>query len=274
MIKESDVTIIIPHLTSSESSAPALKISLTSLQKTTDSQILIVANGPWREQEFPPDMWIGKQGQCRAVNAAVATVDTPWVLVTNDDMVYPTAWFERLTARVTDDVACVSPQLVEPKEGAPTFLQLAAGGAGGDFDMEKFQKFASSHEGRGLRTGFNLPYLIRKELFDMIGGYDINYDPWGSNGDSDLQYKILLAGAQPYQNTDCVVYHFSQTSGTFHPDNRAWWEKNWHYFISKWGFERASSPEIWQSARNLLDDHMAELKYQPDWAGKWWGKRS
>ena len=61
----------------------------------------------------------------------------------------------------------------------------------------------------GLRTGFNLPFLIKRELWDMVGGYDINYDPWGSNGDSDLEYKIRLAGVQPYQNTNSIVYHFS-----------------------------------------------------------------
>src|SRR5204863_406780 len=81
---------------------------------------------------------------------------------------------------------CLSPILIEPQKGAPTFEVFFAGGAGGDFDKQKFLKYAENRPTPivpSLRTGFNLPFLIRKDLWDTIGGYDINYDPWGSNGD-------------------------------------------------------------------------------------------
>ena len=81
-------------------------------------------------------------------------------------------------------------------------------------------------------------------------------------GDSDLEYKIRLAGVQPYQNTNTIVYHFSQTSGSFSPENQPYWTKNWNYFIEKWGFPRADSPKIWEANFDIPED---KLKYRPFW---------
>ncbi len=247
MIKQEDVTIIIPHLGATDQQVNALNECLTSLLETCECPIIVAKNGegatPYTHvSPRVVGMALEQQGQCMAVNAAVATVNTPWVLVTNDDQVYPPGWFEKLTQTTIDDIAtvgiaenvlCLSPQLVEPRAGAPTFLAEFCGGAGGDFDKQKFLNYVEKHESAGVRTGFNTPFLIKKELWDLIQGYDVNYDPWGSNSDSDLEYKIRLAGIQPYQNTNCLVYHFGQNSGTFHPDNRGFWDKNWHYFIIK-----------------------------------------
>ena len=284
MIKPEDVTIIIPHLGGSPEAEYALNECIKSLMETTPQIKRIVSlNGEkcssdehldFNEKPFK-QITIEDQGQCKAVNAAAATVNTPWIFVTNDDMVYAPGWFEKLVFTANGEempVGCVSPQLVEPRLGAPTFLVEFCGGAGGDFDKNKWLKFAEWHNkevgySRDLRTGFNLPFLISKELWDTVGGYDINYDPWGSNSDSDLEYKIKLAGVQPYQNTNCLVYHFSQTSGTFHPDNQGAWQKNWDYFIQKWGFPRTDIG-IWEA--NFKIPTVGEGRvYTPKWEGKY-----
>jgi hypothetical protein len=266
---------------------------MMSLEETFTGPIIIATNGPKRSLE--PSKFTGlivnrgqykhihveEQGQCKAVNAAAATVNTPWIFVTNDDMVYAPGWFDRLTTNLVGEEimgkipACISPQLVEPKLGAPTFLIEFCGGAGGDFNKEKWLDYAkkmvldslSYDQNKGIRTGFNLPYLISKELWDTVGGYDVNYDPWGSNSDSDLEYKIRLAGIQPYQNTNCLVYHFSQTSGTFHPDNQSYWQKNWDYFIEKWGFPRTDEG-IWEASFTIPETN----KFHPEWEGKYGSK--
>lgn len=268
MIDEKDVTIIIPHLGASKEQEYAFNQCDQSLKETVpDIRTIVVKNGSnpcfGMHEDSHGDIIIFEQGQCKAVNAAVAMSGTPWVLVTNDDMIYPPGWFEKLTTHEIDrEILCLSPKLIEPRAGAPTFEVQFFGGAGGDFNKQAWVEFAKNYEGRGVRTGFNLPFLIKRELWDTIGGYDINYDPWGSNGDSDLEYKIRLAGVQPYQNTNSIVYHYSQTSGSFSPENRSYWDKNWHYFISKWGFPRADSPMIWEANFELPED---KLKYQPFW---------
>lgn len=233
-----------------------------------DIKIIVAKNGIEHMGEPIPihatKIALSEQGQCKAINAAVATTNTEWIFVTNDDMIYPPGWWEELTGWAnnlyfdgggSEEIRCISPLLVEPQAGSPTFEVYFCGGAGGDFNKQKFVVYAENRPTPvvpSIRTGFNLPFLIKRELWDTIGGYDVNYDPWGSNGDSDLQYKIMLAGVQPYQNTNCAVYHFSQTSGTFHPDQRGYWDKNWHYFIEKWGFERASQQDgIWQATQPI-----------------------
>ncbi len=269
MINPEDVTIIIPHLGNSPVSEYALDQCLLSLEDFP-AEVFVVHNGlnDCKHHAFCP-MHINYQGQCRAVNAAVAASNTPWVLISNDDMVYPLGWFERLTSWSVNgrDPLCISPQLVEPRPGAPTFLTHFCGGAGGDFNLKNFSDFVIAAGGEGLRTGFNLPFLIRRDVWDTIGGYDRNYDPWGSNSDSDLEYKIRLAGIYPNQNTNCLVYHFSQTSGTFSPEHQGAWAKNWDYFIKKWGFPRTDQ-RIWEADFPMPTKEEGRI-YCPEWEGKY-----
>ncbi len=266
MIDPNTVSIIIPHLGANSEEEYAIEQCTRSLIETVPQmKFLIAKNGP-KSCVHSSDVWVNAQGQCRAVNAAVAITNTEWIFVTNSDMVYAPGWWENLTSGLPDGVMCVSPKLIEPRPGAPTFEVQPFGGAGGDFDKQKWLSFAKDYQGQGLRTGFNLPFLIKRELWDTIGGYDFAYDPFGSNGDSDLEYKIKLAGVQSMQNTNAVVYHFSQTTGTFHPDNHGFWEKNFAYFIKKWGFERIGSPFIWDAT---FDIPMDKLLYKPEWINKY-----
>lgn len=272
MIKPSDCTIIIPHLGGTLESEYALDQCMESLLETSPRDIkgpLVVTNGNHGQCEHktkkrvPFSMDLIQQGQCKAVNAAAATVNTKWIFVTNDDMIYPPGWWEKMTEFQTS--LCMSPRLVEPRLGAPTFITEFCGGAGGDFDKQKWLKFAEEYM-KGQYTqekGFNLPFLISRELWNIVEGYDIEYDPFGSNSDSDLEYKIRLAGVQPMQVRNCVVYHFSQTSGTFHPDNQSYWQKNWDYFIEKWGFPRTDEG-IWE-ANFKMPTRQEGRKFQPVW---------
>ena len=285
MIKQSDCTIIIPHYGSSDEAEYALDECLQSLKETVpDIKIILAING--REcgltethkllHDKMEYIEMDRQGQAGAVNAAVATTNTPWIFVTNDDMIYAPGWFEKLQEYIWTDapqetpMMCISPMLVEPRPGAPTFLVEMCGGAGGDFDKQKWLDFASKErypEHRRVTTGFNLPFLIKRELWDLIGGYDVNYDPWGSNSDSDLEYKIKLAGIQPMQNKNCIVYHFSQTSGTFEPRNDEYRFKNYEYFRQKWGFDRTDDG-IWEASFSVPTPEQGRI-FQPDWENKY-----
>lgn len=274
VIKPEDVTIIVPHLGGTPGSEYSIEECIHSLEATAPNiDIIVATNGEKCSGHsfisLSHDIYLKKQGQCAAVNAAAKRVKTPWMMVTNDDMVYPPSWFERLVQGI-DGLVCVSPKLVEPRPGAPTFEVFFAGGAGGDFDKIALYNFAINDYYQRfeykVKPGFNLPFLIYKEVWDVIEGYDEAYDPWGSNGDSDLEYKLRILGVQPYQNDMAFVYHFGQTSGTFHPDYREWWERNWHYFIKKWGFERASANEgIWEAT--MVIPGRPIRKYEPPWEG-------
>lgn len=270
-----NLSIIIPTLNSTGDKEQDNKIDysltqcLNSLNETVpDIPIVVASNGIGRKHI--PTQWnnvtridIEEQGQCRAVNAAVATTNTEWIMVSNDDMVYPPGWLQRVKDNLKhNELDIISAKLVEPNDGAPTFIKYFCGGAGGDFDRNKFFEYASlSTNSWYVDNGFNLPFIIKRELWDLIGGYDINYDPWGSNSDSDLEYKIKLTGVQPKQSRKWKVYHFSQTSGTFNPKNGEYWQRNFKYFEDKWGFPRTDEG-IWTAD---FDIPLDKLKYKPSW---------
>lgn len=262
MIDQSQVSIIIPHLGMTKEEEHAIDECLLSLKETVPNIRILIAKNGFRCSHDNFDVWVREQDQGMAVNATVASVDTEWIFVSNSDMIYAKGWWEKLVDGLPPTVKCLSPKLIEPRAGAPTFEVYFCGGAGGDFNKTKWLEFAKDYKGTGYRTGFNLPFLIKRELWNTIEGYDKNYRPWGSNADSDLEYKIKLAGVQSYQNTNSIVYHYSQTSGSFSPENRSYWDQNWHYFISKWGFPRADSPMIWEANFEIPED---KLKYKPFW---------
>jgi GT2 family glycosyltransferase len=259
------LSIIIPSLSPEkhELSKRALDFCIPSIQQFP---YYIALNG--EGTDYP-------QGQCKAVNRVAKEINSDWLLISNNDMFYHPTSIERLLYWVENMnllVAC--PNLVEPRKGAPPFLMHNCGGLGTvedkpDFNAEWFFGFVFNHrEGenhpdRIVEDGFNFPLLIRRDVWETVGGYDEEYDPWGNNSDSDLQYKIMIAGITPKRVRSSLVYHFSNTSGTFHPDHNAYWQKNFKYFTEKWGFERAPSPDIWYKP----DIPMDKLKYKPKWKG-------
>lgn len=261
------ITIIIPHLGTDKNQIYAMQQCYKSLEETAPGvKKLLVKNGP-RLEDYDEDIYIKEQGQCRAVNAGIAICNSKWVFVTNDDMIYAPQWLEKMMETVKRyKLKFLCPNLVEPQAGAPPFIVKFFGGAGGDFNKDGWMEFAKNHTEKKMEEGFNLPFLIERELWNRIGGYDVNYDPWGSNGDSDLQAKLILGGITTFRDRNIIVYHFSQTSGTFHPNNYNYWTQNFAYFEKKWGFERQPANEkVWYS-RDIIDP--CKLVYKPEWMGK------
>jgi hypothetical protein len=202
------------------------------------------------------------QGQCQAVNREAIHASSEWLFIINDDMYLPPGW----------DVAadfgrslCWVPNLIEPMEvgSAAPFLKCDAHCDLVDFDQTLVDRMAGDLRSakQGWENGFNFPIFIHKSLWDTIGGYDARYDPWGSNSDSDLLAKVVLAGVQPLRNRDCWVYHFSGKAGTFDGTHEAERQANFRYYESKWGFAR--HPEV---VNGVID--LAALKYRPWWMNR------
>lgn len=271
------VTIVIPTI---EKTKEYLYTCVNSLRASgIDWDIIVVSNGTPTAYPLPDlqakRLHISDQGQCIAVNTGVraASPDTDYIMVSNDDMYYALGWNWNLRF----DYPCFSPNLVEPTNNAgsaPPFLKLDGGLNLDEFKQEVIDKFVGTRTGALTTsatdevvvetTGFNLPFFIRKDLWDLIGGYDERYDPWGSNSDTDLQTLIELAGVQPMRLRDVLVYHFGSKSGTFDASNQELWWKNWHYYTDKFGFNRDMEPlpDTWM-ATNLVNKGLN--KFHPEW---------
>ena len=247
------VSIIIPTLKKNEDYA---RLCINSLVEHTSFsfEILLAENG---EGTNSP------QGQCQAVNRAAEQAEGDWLLIVNDDMVFPYDWDKKLNFKISD---CFSPNLVEPLEqgSAPPFLKLDAGNDL-NFNRDKVNYFCLSNKDEKVEAGFNFPVFIKKSLWDKIGGYDENYDPWGASSDTDLQMKVELAGVTPRRNRGVLVYHFGSKSGTQDPENRPDWQKNFDYLTDKWGFNRDQLGSDTWNCRDMLptDDNL--IKYRPAW---------
>jgi len=284
------VSILIPTLATPKS-LPYLKKCVEMIHKNSkeDHNILTMVNGEnFITLDFVKTFYRRPQGQCGAVNALAKEVDDEWILVTNDDSMFPPHWERIFDNADKSDVICFNSMESGKIGAAPPFV---VNDCGQDLENFKEEKFEGAAAGQGreailesekeggkpwLEKGFNLPFIVKKELWDKIGGYDEKYDPWGSNSDSDLHYKFKLAGVQPLRDRRILNYHFSQISGTFDFMNEArekWtndtklkeeaWNNNTRYFQEKWGFVRARSPEIWFDI-NLPKEH----KYHPEWEKK------
>jgi hypothetical protein len=268
------ITAIIPSLYTVD--GEYLHLAVKSLRETTDWTIIVVTNGDPYGAPIPEIAHMASrfhtkdQGQCNAVNIGASQVspDTDYIFMSNSDMYFAPGWTDNLRF----EELCFSPNLLEPVNNAgsaPPFLKVDGGLTLQDFNKEVVDEEVAKIAENGPAApeiGFNFPVFIRKDLWDAIGGYDVNYDPWGSNGDTDLQTKIELAGVTPKRYLDVPVYHFSNKSGTFDGTHQDFWQHNWDYYTEKWGFNRdTTNGDPWY-CKNMID--YANLKYHPDWAGR------
>ena len=270
------ITILIPTLASRESK-PYLEKCVKTIRETqtVDHDILIMVNGGNATRlDLPARVYYTDvQGQCNAVNQLSKMVETEWMLVTDDDSMFPPNWERMFEHKDKTDVICMNSMESGKVGSAPPFIVNDCGTDMATFDYEKFKQDAlklGSDEGTKagwLEDGFSYPFAIKKSLWDLVGGYDIAYDPWGSNCDSDLHYKLRLAGVKPKRDRRILNYHFSQISGTFDfadtPEGKKHyerWNQNKRYFTEKWGFERIGSPEIWYTF-----EVPKQRKFHPQW---------
>jgi len=264
------VTAIIPSL-ANETTRPYLKQCVESLRATTDWDIIVVTNGtktgePLGIEGISMRLHTRDQGQSNAVNigAQAANPTTDYFFIVNDDMYFPPGWNTYLRF----DTPVFSPNLVEPTDNAgsaPPFLKINGGNDLDVFDKEIVDAFvaATIDDDQPIEEdGFNFPVFIKKDLWTLLGGYDIAYDPWGSNGDTDLQTRINLAGVTPKRFRDVLVYHFGSKSGTFDGTHQDFYQNNIDYFKDKFGFDRDElKSDVWYN-KDMIPEDKDKIKYE------------
>ncbi len=243
------VTVLIPTQ-ANELTKPYCEACVASIMETAPwYSVVVITNGP---DVLPLNVDVeilhtDKPGQCQAVNLALESVDTKYVMVSNDDMIFGPGWDNSLL-RSVQEYRCVSSTLVEPNPGAPPFYNYDCGDSIQVFEKGKWLQYVAQMtiggEEQDLEDGFNLPFITETEIFKTIGGYDEEYDPGGCNSDPDVMHKMMIAGIRPMRDRLSLVYHFSLQSGGMDKDKKSWWN-NWRYFPRKWGFERDGRNNIW-----------------------------
>lgn len=144
-------------------------------------------------------------------NEAVKHCRNEFFIIGEDDTFFGPSW-DRGLAKWQDELGneyIIMPQLVEPiKHGS--YVEGYFGDGLEDFDEDAFMMFCNEHFGRHeiipTCQGF---MMMRKGLFDSMGGFDEIYDP-GTRGTMDLMLRMHYA----YPNLrwvrvwDVMLYHF------------------------------------------------------------------
>lgn len=253
-MSELSVAVVIP----SWNSAGLLPRCLDSLaDQNAELELMVVDNGSsdgsvelLRERDVPHVSLPQNVGFAAAVNLGAARTSAPAVLALNADTVLEPGAVGRLAAALAAD----------PELGGvqPRILQLEPGVEGDVASARLYSRgMALSADGRAFEQGAGEPQdarsaaprevfgvcgaacLLRRELFERLGGYDERY--FAFYEDVDLNVRARIAGWRFAYVPEAVVWHVGNAS----------WMK---------GFRRPGAENARLVARNRL---ATQLKFMP-----------
>ena len=115
------------------------------------------------------------QGLSVATNWGVYNATNEWVIIVNDDNVFPKGWDSRLEIFCQKGVV-VSLNQIEPKPSIfPQFIIKDLGKSPNEFNLEAFWEFEAKNYKPIELNGSTLPFLMNKYDYLAVGGWDIMY---------------------------------------------------------------------------------------------------
>lgn len=216
------------------------------------NQIIVVVDGYFDEnknvlEKYPQIEILHLEqnvGLPKATNLGVYNAKYEWVLIVNDDNVFPKNWDEKLERwRYLHYRFVVSPNQIEPYPSIfKEFIIRNCGIDPNNFDLEKFWEIAEDlkKETKYINNkGGTLPIFIKKKNYLVIGGWDENYPTTGVVADWDFFHKCKLNGMDLVRDFDTNFYHFVSKATVPTPQqiqNRQQQEYEGHeYGKYKWG---------------------------------------
>jgi hypothetical protein len=225
--------------------------------RDAELELLVVDNGStdgtpaYLEREGVPCVSLPRNiGFAAAVNLGVARVRAGAVLVLNADTALEPGCVGRLREALGEDPALggVQPRILQlegEEPGPPESARLYSAGQALGADGRAFELGAGEPQRPELlarREVFGVcgaVCLLRRELFDELGGYDESY--FAFYEDVDLNVRARIAGLRFEYVPEAVVWHLGNAS----------WSQ---------GFERPHADNARLVARNRL---ATQLKFMP-----------
>ena len=179
-------------------------------------------------------------GICVAVNLAAARATSDHVLYVNDDMVAAPGWdvaLERALGRVGKLAAyMLSGTMIEPVATGNRCVVVADFGRDPDrFDLDRFAREAAGHARADWLGATWPPALVRREAWERVGGYSIEFSP-GMSSDNDFSMKLWHEGCRVFLGVgDSLFYHFAKASTARIRKN-----DGRRQFLMKWGMTQSA----------------------------------
>ncbi len=193
-----------------------------SVQTLPPSEIVVVDNAStddsveWVRAHHPRVQVValsGNLGFAAGNNRGAAGAETDALVFLNNDTVVAPGWLEALVRAAEADPArgLVTSRLVYLDR--PDVIDSAGDGylrCGGGFKYGHGQPAAGWTESREVFGACGAAFLIRRPLFEAIGGFDEAF--FMVYEDVDLSYRARLRGARVWYAADAVVRHAGSAS--------------------------------------------------------------
>ena len=186
------------------------------------------------------------QGLSVATNWGVYNAVNSWVLVVNDDNVFPKEWDVKLLKDAKKGVV-LTPNQIEPTPSMFRQFHIKDLGKSPDtFDLLTFWEYESKLQKRSVEnTGCTLPFLMDKHDFLAVGGWDEMY-PSPHVVDWDFFLKCEYVGYTMKRTYDAQFYHFSGAATKKTPEQALESSKKeqtaHEFFAVKWGRYASHNP--------------------------------
>lgn len=226
---------------------PFLKLCIESIRKNSaaEHQIIIHVNDgsdgtlAWvREQGFDYTYTEQNVGVCLACNMMRTKVATDYILYLNDDMYLLPGWDTALAdevASLPDNRFFLSSTMIHPYKPADVGIVANYGDSLETFDEERLLREYMSLEISDWHGATWPPNLLHRDLWDLIGGYSIEYTP-GMYSDPDLTAKLWMVGVRYFKGLSASrVYHFeTRSTGRVKKNDGSM------QFLLKWGMTNST----------------------------------
>lgn len=155
-------------------------------------------------------------GNTPALNRAIDLASGQWIMVCDDDCVFPANWLERirheLTHKTVLSLLCIEPD-VGGHRPASCFIPHNLGLDPEKFDLDALNNLNSKLSIGEIEVGVNYPFLIERDILLSLGKGDERFK--GPYHDPDLFLRFRNAKLRLIRSRATALYHFSGMSMRF-----------------------------------------------------------
>lgn len=172
-------------------------------------------------------------GLCSAANLAAKKAITDYIIYSHDDMYFCPEWDEILFNEINKtktNLYYFSGTMIDPNGG---HIRFDCGDKVENFNEEKLLNNYKKLNYFDYQGSNWAPHLIRKEIWDEIGGFSEEFNP-GFASDPDLNIKLWNKGVRIFKGLSKLkVYHFGSIS--LRKKSGLIRNKGSRQFLKKWG---------------------------------------
>lgn len=238
------ISVIIPSYRNPKCLDICLKSALEN--QKYENEIIVVIDGFVEESQHIIEEYSNRvsfipvevnSGMQYALNVGTYNASNEWILIVNDDNVFPKDW-DSILEKDFEDKLIITPNQIERTPSIFNFITLDFGGVD-NFDFKKYTDEEQKHrEDKLTNDGEIFPFIMQKKYYMAVGGFDTIYDsPFIC--DWDFFLKLELIDMKFVRSRKLNFYHFGSMSTKNGSESKRFKDSEIvasETFLYKWGF--------------------------------------